>query len=118
MAHKPAPAAPYAHVLEAVDIMDILENKRHELGLVVALVDAPDYKVVLRGGENLYLRTGRYYDVVRAEAATPDAEKKSRDCRLQLSFSMTLDTYGDDVSKALCECLGGKDAVSFGKLAR
>ena len=83
---KPRPDHPYAHVIEVEDVMRVLEEKRLELGLVAAASDTPDYVILLRGGKDLFERTGRYYDTLRVECVTDAVEDFSRTPQFTVEF--------------------------------
>jgi hypothetical protein len=93
---------PYAHLLEAEDVMDVLEKKRWELDLVGVSGRSPDYQCVLRGGDDLFARTGEYYDTVRVETNSEAAEAFHRANRLHLSFNMDVDKYDMDDCRLVC----------------
>jgi hypothetical protein len=97
---------PYAHLVEAADVMDVLEAKRHELDLMAAATETPDYRLGLRGGDDLFARTGRHYDAVRCECASDDAENFARNHKLKLSFGMDIDMYDESDCKLVCRQWG------------
>jgi hypothetical protein len=83
--------------------MTVLEAKRIELGLVHLATDTPDYQITLRGGENLHIRTGRYYDSIRAEAQTQQANDFASECQLNRSFAMDVILYSEEACKVICK---------------
>jgi len=99
---KPACANPFEHEVQLEDVMAALDAKRMELGLEGAAHLTPDFQLVLRGGMALYKKTGRYYDGIRVECLSDDAEQFARDFNLKLSFTMDLDLYDESDCRLIC----------------
>ena len=90
----------YDEVVDAEVVMDALMQKRQEMGLAGGRASG-DFAVVLRGGPELFKRTGAFYDVVRGQCCTSEAEAFCLEWHLQRSFSVTLAAYGDDACQTM-----------------
>jgi hypothetical protein len=95
-------AEPYRDLLDCEAVMDALQAKREELDLVALSLATPDYGIVLRGGKDLFVRTGRHFDVIRAEASSDDAIDFATQHGLNKSFGMDVDTYDEAACRTVC----------------
>ena len=93
---------PYKDLVDCDAVMDALEAKRAEPGLVALSAETPDYHLVLRGGKDLFARTGRHFDIVRAEASSSDAVEFALLHDLQKSFGMDVLLYDEPTCKIIC----------------
>ena len=73
---------------------------------MAAATETPDYRLVLRGGDDLFARIGRHYDAVRLECSTDDSRTFARRHKLELSFGMDIDKYDAVDCKLVCRQWG------------
>ena len=94
-------SGPKQEVVDACAVMDALLSKRAEL-----LAEAPPrheyFRIWLRGGPDLKARTGKDYDGLRGLACSTTVEQWCRAVGLRISFTVSLDLYGEDVCTVLC----------------
>ena len=100
--HDRALGNPHQDVVESEALMDALLSKRRDLGLE-ASAGGSAFGVVLRGGPDLFRRTGKMYDELRGQACHATAEHFLVEWGLKKSFSASLNLYGEAAAQTLAE---------------
>ena len=83
-------------------LLDALVQKRAEMGLDVGSRGA-DFAVILRGGPDLFRRTGKVYDEIRGQFCNAEAHAFCVEWKLQKSCSASLARYGEATAHILAK---------------